>query len=248
MMILPKWVYALIAVACAAIAANASADNREAIRLLRQKNFEQAQKEFAAAAETGNPESQYLLGIGLLQGKYFEKNEQEGLRLLRASSGAGFGHASFALFQYLSNDGKHSLSETIPLLEKAAAQGSSRAKFLLDVLLRRSGGMTSVYSDLDAFIPIEVNPMTTADIPAARQNGKAVFENTCAACHERGIAGAPMRSEAARWAELRKGGFENLVGHAIRGFKGHPPRGGLFSLSGDDIRDAVFYMSTPGQP
>lgn len=243
-----KRAYLAVVLFCAALAADALANSESATKFMSQKNFEQARKEFKAAAEAGDREAQYLLGIGLLQGKYFEKNEQEGLRLLRASSEGGNAQSSFALFQYLSQDGRHPLSETIPLLEKASAQGDFRAKLVLDNFLGKPDAMASVYSDLDRFIPIEVHPIAKADIPAVMKNGQAVFQESCAACHRSGIAGAPMPSDSARWADLRKKGFETLVDHAINGFRAHPPRGGTFQLLGDDIRDAVFFMSTPQKP
>lgn len=245
---LTKYTYLAFIFACAAVTTNAFASSDSAIKLLSEKKFDQARNEFAVAAEAGDPKAQYLLGIGLLQGKYFPKNEEEGLRLLRASSDAGNGHASFALFRYLSQGGKHPLSATIPLLEKAALQGDLGAKLILDNVVIRRDGMTAEYGALDRYIPIEVHAITRDGTLAALQNGQAVFRRSCAACHESGIAGAPKISDSARWADLGKKGFETLVDHAIQGFKMHPPRGGAFDLGGDDIRDAVFFMSTPRQP
>lgn len=233
---------------CAAIAPTALASNDSALKLFSQKKFDQAQKEFMAAAETGDTKAQYLLGIGLLQGKYFPKNEQQGLRLLQASSEGGNGRASYALFQYLNQVERRPLSTTIPLLEKAAAQGDIQAKAVIDNILRSPAAMAGVYGALDSLIPIEVNTIAVADMTAAIKNGQAVFQRSCSACHQTGIAGAPMISDSARWADLRKKGFATLIEHAINGFKAHPPRGGAFDLTGDDIRDAVFFMSTPRQP
>lgn len=227
---------------CAAYAANST---ETAIHHFQQKAFSQAQTEFAEAAQAGDTKAQYLLGIGLLQGKYFRKNEAEGLRLLRVSSDGGNGQASYALFTYLSQDGKHALSETVPFLERAAAQGDFQGKLMLGTLTSKRGSVTPILSSLDALLPVEATPIAKADVTVAIGHGQAVFQKSCAACHQTGIAGAPMMNEQARWAELRKKGLNTLFDHAVNGFKGHPPRGGDYELSGNDIRDALLFMSTP---
>jgi cytochrome c5 len=242
-----KKTYAAFVLSCAAIATNAFATNENALKLFGEKKFDQALKELMAAAKAGDAKAQYLLGIGLLQGKYFPKNEQEGLELLHSSSDAGNGEASYALFQYSNRDGRRPLSETIPMLEKAAAQGDLRAKMEIEHVIKRPDAITNVYSDLDRFVPIEVAPIGKAEMPAAMKNGQEVFQQNCATCHRTGIAGAPTLNEPARWADLRKHGFNTLVDHAINGFKAHPPRGGSFNLAGNDIRDAVLFMSMPRQ-
>jgi cytochrome c5 len=226
----------------------AAGSTETAVQHFRQKAFAQSQSEFTTAAQAGDTEAQYLLGIGLLQGKYFPSNEADGVHWLRASSDGGNGRASYALFIYLSQDGKHSLSETIPLLEKAAAQGNLQAKLVLDNLIRKQGAMTAVFSSLDALLPVDVTPLAKADARAAATHGQAVYEKTCAACHRSGIAGAPAINDQARWAELRKKGLNTLFDHAVNGYKAHPPRGGAYELSGNDIRDAVLFMSSPPAP
>jgi cytochrome c5 len=223
----------------------AAGSTETAIHYFQQKAFSQSQPEFAKAAQAGDTKAQYLLGIGLLQGKYFPKNETEGLRLLRASSDGGNGQASYALFAYLSQDGKHALSETVPLLEKAAAQGDIQGKLMLDDLISRRGGVNRIFSSLDALLQVEATPIAKADVTLGITHGQTVFQKSCAACHQTGIAGAPMMNEQARWTELRKKGLNTLFDHAVNGFKGHPPRGGDYELSGNDIRDALLFMSTP---
>jgi cytochrome c5 len=145
---------------------------------------------------------------------------------------------------YLSRHGKHELSETIPLLEKAVAQGDSQGKFMLDMLTSKRSGMIPIFSGLDALLPIEAAPIAKTDITAAIGHGLAVFQKSCGVCHQTGIAGAPMMNEQARWAELRKKGLDTLFDHAVNGFKAHPPRGGDYELTGNDIRDAVLFMSS----
>ena len=66
----------------------------------RQGNFAAAQKEWQEAAGAGDVKAQYMLGLGLLLGKYFPQDEEQGLRYLRAASDKGSGDASYALFTF----------------------------------------------------------------------------------------------------------------------------------------------------
>jgi len=62
------------------------------------------------------------------------------------------------------------------------------------------------------------------------KSGHAVYDETCSACHEAGIAGAPRLGDKAAWGPRIAKGFPTLVGHAVRGFQGKegimPPKGG----------------------
>jgi cytochrome c5 len=238
-------IYLAMALSLSMGAVCAAGSTDTAIQHFRQRAYAQSQAEFAEAAQAGDAKAQHLLGLGLLQGKYFPKNEAEGLRLLRMASDGGNGQASYALFTYLSQDGKHALSETVPLLEKAGAQGNLQARLMLDTLTSRRGGINAIFGNLDGLLPVEASPIAKADVPAAMAHGQTVFQDSCAACHRTGVAGAPAMDDRARWAELRKNGLNTLFDHAVNGYKAHPPRGGDYTLSGNDIRDAVLFMSAP---
>lgn len=62
------------------------------------------------------------------------------------------------------------------------------------------------------------------------RHGHAVYDETCHACHEDGIAGAPRLGDKTAWGARIAKGFPTLVGHAIKGFQGKdgimPPKGG----------------------
>ena len=72
--------------------------------------------------------------------------------------------------------------------------------------------------------------------------GKAVYELGCGACHGRGLAGAPRPGDRAAWAPRIERGWDTLVEHALRGFKGMPPKGGRFDLPERQIINAVGFM------
>ncbi|MFT4561074.1 MAG: cytochrome c5 [Gammaproteobacteria bacterium] len=76
--------------------------------------------------------------------------------------------------------------------------------------------------------------------------GKATYGMICFACHDAGIGGAPKLGDPAAWAGRMDKGFEMVASNAINGFTGEfgvmAPKGGLSSLSDDDVKAAVQYM------
>ncbi|MDA0820862.1 MAG: c-type cytochrome [Proteobacteria bacterium] len=76
--------------------------------------------------------------------------------------------------------------------------------------------------------------------------GKAAYGKICFACHDMAVGGAPKFGDAAAWAGRMDKGFEMVTSNAINGFTGQlgmmPPKGGLPSLSDDEVKAAVKYM------
>jgi cytochrome c5 len=62
------------------------------------------------------------------------------------------------------------------------------------------------------------------------RGGHAVYDETCSACHEQGVAGAPRLGDKSAWGPRISKGFPTLALHAIKGFQGKdglmPARGG----------------------
>ncbi|WP_373054621.1 c-type cytochrome [Thioalkalivibrio sp.] len=70
-----------------------------------------------------------------------------------------------------------------------------------------------------------------------------IYSNVCAACHDDGVSGAPIKGETDEWSNrLNDKGLETLFDHAINGFNEMPARGGDSSLTDEQVRDAVAYM------
>ncbi len=86
-----------------------------------------------------------------------------------------------------------------------------------------------------------------AAAPADPARGEKVFKQTCATCHQTGLAGAPKIGDKADWGPRIAKGADTLHTHAIKGFIGSkgvmPPKGGNPSLSDDDVKAAVDYMA-----
>lgn len=86
----------------------------------------------------------------------------------------------------------------------------------------------------------------SAAVAAIPKDGKALFEQTCSACHGQGIAGAPKAGDKAAWGPRIAQGKDTLYQHAINGFQGGagvmPPKGGRTDLPDDLVKQAVDYM------
>jgi cytochrome c5 len=81
--------------------------------------------------------------------------------------------------------------------------------------------------------------------------GEQVNAQACATCHAQGIAGAPITGDAEAWAPRIDKGMETLIRHSIEGFQGNagvmPPRGGVATLTDDEVASAVVYMVEQSQ-
>jgi cytochrome c5 len=75
------------------------------------------------------------------------------------------------------------------------------------------------------------------------KSGEEVFKDTCVACHQTGVAGAPKVGDKAAWGPRIKQGFQTLVEHALKGKNAMPPKGGNASLSDDEVARAVAFMA-----
>ena len=77
--------------------------------------------------------------------------------------------------------------------------------------------------------------------PAAA-DGKAVYSQTCVACHAQSVAGSPKLGDKAAWAPRIKTGLDALVQSALKGKGAMPPKGGNASLTEAQVRAAVEFM------
>jgi len=81
---------------------------------------------------------------------------------------------------------------------------------------------------------------------ATGDSGQSVYDQSCAACHAMGVAGAPKLGDKAAWKDRLAQGMPVLYEHAIKGYQGKtgfmPPKGGNASLSDDVVKAAVDYM------
>ncbi len=94
-----------------------------------------------------------------------------------------------------------------------------------------------------------VTTATTTAPAAAKQSrsGESVYQESCAACHGRGAAGAPKLGDKKAWRPLVAQGSGTLLQHALHGYKGMPPRGACANCSDNEIKAAVEYLAKKGK-
>jgi len=92
------------------------------------------------------------------------------------------------------------------------------------------------------------NAQKFPDFPDPRlKQGRAIWLETCEACHANDVAGAPLVSNKAAWKPRLAKGKDKLYVSALNGLTGPkgtqmPPRGGNDKLTDDQVKSAVEYM------
>lgn len=123
------------------------------------------------------------------------------------------------------------------ILAAVLACGPARAEVTLADVVSARG--------LDGFVTLARLPVP--DDPFL-QEGRAVWEDTCMACHGGNKAtGAPKITAARKWQPRIAQGLPVLIEHATQGFIGKtyaemPARGGNPALSDADVARAVAFM------
>lgn len=75
-------------------------------------------------------------------------------------------------------------------------------------------------------------------------DGSAIYNRSCIACHQTGVAGAPRTGDHAAWQQRLKaaGGLDALVESAWRGKGAMPPKGICGTCTKEDIKLATEFM------
>jgi cytochrome c5 len=85
-------------------------------------------------------------------------------------------------------------------------------------------------------------PAQSASAKPAAADGRKVYDSTCTACHQTGVANAPKLGDKAAWAPRIKQGTDTLLQSALKGKGAMPPKGGNASLSDADVKAAIDFM------
>lgn len=73
-------------------------------------------------------------------------------------------------------------------------------------------------------------------------SGGETYNTYCAVCHKLGLNAAPKMGKKAFWIKRVAQGKEVVYKNSIEGLRGMPPRGGMASLSDEEVKAAVDYM------
>ena len=68
------------------------------------------------------------------------------------------------------------------------------------------------------------------------------YTTGCAACHDGGVAGAPMMGNKSQWEARQAKGYETLVNNSYNGINGMPAKGLCADCTKEEIGLAVQYM------
>jgi cytochrome c5 len=72
--------------------------------------------------------------------------------------------------------------------------------------------------------------------------GEEVYNTVCMSCHTSGAAGAPVIGNNNQWSDRLTKGKDTLYASAINGIGIMPAKGGVSSLSDNEIKSAVDYI------
>jgi cytochrome c5 len=112
-------------------------------------------------------------------------------------------------------------------------------------------GQEAVAGQDNAALAIKAPAGAAASALPVPQDGKALFEAVCSACHGAGIAGAPKAGDKAAWGPRIAEGKPTLYQHALQGYNGKsgamPAKGGRTDLPDDLIKQGVDYMVSLAQ-
>lgn len=73
--------------------------------------------------------------------------------------------------------------------------------------------------------------------------GEQVYRQSCAVCHDKGVAGAPRTGDAAAWSPRLARGMDAMYATALNGKGAMPAKGGNPALSEADVKSAVDYLA-----
>ena len=89
--------------------------------------------------------------------------------------------------------------------------------------------------------PAQETLPSTPKLDLAR--GQQVYRQSCAVCHDKGVAGAPKTGDTASWSPRLAQGMDALYKTALQGKGAMPAKGGNPSLTDHDVKAAVDYMA-----
>ena len=96
-------------------------------------------------------------------------------------------------------------------------------------------------------LPAEVAlPNASISVGKLTRDGAQVYDQSCAACHASGIAGAPKLGDQVQWKTRLAKGTTVLYKNALNGISSStgvmPAKGGNASLSDTEVKAAVDYI------
>ena len=79
-------------------------------------------------------------------------------------------------------------------------------------------------------------------VASKKLSGEQVYNSACMSCHASGAAGAPMAGNKNQWSDRIAKGNETLYASAINGIGVMPAKGGISTLTDEEVKSAVDYL------
>lgn len=132
------------------------------------------------------------------------------------------------------------LSLFITLSMSLFSVSSFAQDFSDEAIANRIAPISDVYIDGEI---VTANTTSASDEPAEPRTGEQVYGTFCIACHGTGVAGAPIKGDAAAWGPRIAQGEETLIKHALSGFNAMPAKGSCSNCSDDEIIATVKFLT-----
>lgn len=75
-----------------------------------------------------------------------------------------------------------------------------------------------------------------------KRDGKAIYNQSCISCHERGHGGAPKRGDMQAWQQRLMKSEAELLKNLKEGYKSMPPKGACFDCSDQELQKVLDYI------
>ena len=83
---------------------------------------------------------------------------------------------------------------------------------------------------------------TSSSAAGGSRSAEQIYTSGCAACHDAGVAGAPMLANQSQWEQRLAKGTDMLINNAWSGIDGMPAKGLCGDCTKEEIGLAVEYM------
>jgi len=127
-----------------------------------------------------------------------------------------------AVFVLVSN-----LFSTISRNSVKGVEDNSRAMAIADASLKPLGNVTAI----------------DKSVAKAPRKGDEIYKAICTSCHATGVLDAPKFGSKEQWAPRVANGLAGLMKSATNGKGSMPPRGGDPTLSDEEVKAAILYMT-----
>lgn len=227
-------------------------DYRKGIKAYDNKDYSTAAKYLKKAAEKGNADAEYYLGLLYFTGRGVDK---DGMLAIDYWDKAAKLHQPQALAAqgtfYLNTGSKENpnLSKAFYYFQQAAKYGDKGSKNLINFMTIMTQGSSRNLHHAQQLaqlnkpdvVPVYRVPGEKISAQALR-NGKAVYDKYCAMCHAKGLMGAPRVGVKADWSGRLKQGLNAVYHNAIYGTGKMSAKGGFTSLKNQEVVNAVDYL------